>query len=72
MGGNEPDSSDGKTNQETPYAGSILKKRPVCKYFLQKFGSVYGLKQEMSLDEAKISWRGRLIFTTYIPRKIGK
>jgi len=72
MGGNEPDSSGGKTSQETQYAGSILKKRRVYKYFLQKFGSIYGPKQELSLDGATISWRGRLKFTMYIPRKIAK
>jgi hypothetical protein len=72
MGGNKPDSSDGKTSQKTPYAASIFKKRPVYKHFLQKFGSVYGPKQELSLDEATISWRGRLKFTTYIPRKTAK
>jgi len=44
MGGNEPDSFDGKTSQETADAGSVFKKRPVYKYFLQKFGSVYDPK----------------------------
>ena len=57
-----------------------------CKYRIQggysKFGpcmnilyrnlSVYSPKQELSLDETMIPWRGRLKFRTYNPRKITK
>jgi hypothetical protein len=52
--------------------GAYSRKRPVLKYFLQKFGSVYGPKQELSLEEATISWRGRLKFKTYNSRKTAK
>ena len=37
--------------------------------FLQKFRAVYSPKQELSLDEAMIPWRGRLAFRTYNPGK---
>ena len=40
-------------------------------YFVQKFRSVvYSPKQELSLDEAMIPWRGCLKFGTYNPGKI--
>jgi hypothetical protein len=39
-------------------------------YFVQKFRSVYSPKQELSLDEATIPWRGRLKFRSYNPGKI--
>jgi len=44
----------------------------VYKYFVQKFRSVYSPKQELSLDEAMIPWRGRLKLRTYNPGKITK
>jgi len=39
-------------------------------YFVQKFRSVYSPKQELSLDEAMIPWRGHLKFRMYNPGKI--
>jgi len=45
---------------------------PAYEYFVQKFRSVYSPKQELSLDEARIPWRGRLKFKTYNPGKITK
>jgi len=39
-------------------------------YFVQKFRSVYSPKQEPSLDEAMIPWRGCLKFRIYNPGKI--
>jgi len=41
-------------------------------YSVQKFRSVCSPKQELSLDEAVISWRGPLKFRTYNPGKITK
>jgi hypothetical protein len=41
----------------------------VCEYFVQKFRSVYSSKQELSLEEAMIPWRGRLAFRTYNPNE---
>jgi len=41
-------------------------------FSVQKVRSVYSPKQEQSLDEAMISWQGRLKFRTYNPRKITK
>jgi len=41
-------------------------------YSVQKVRSVYSPKQELSLDEAMISWLGHLKFRTYSPRKITK
>ena len=40
---------------------------PVYEYFVQKFRSVYSPKQELSLDETIIPWRGRPAFRTYNP-----
>jgi hypothetical protein len=40
--------------------------------FLQKFGSVYSTKQELSLHEAMIPWRCHLKFRMYNPGKITK
>ena len=45
---------------------------PLYEYFVQKFRSVYSPKQELSLDEAMIAWRGHLKFRTYSPEKITK
>jgi hypothetical protein len=44
----------------------------VYEYSVQKFRSVYSPKQELSLDEATISWQGCLKFRTYSPGKITK
>jgi len=41
-------------------AGMLFKIQPMYEYFLQKFTSVYGPKQELSLDEAMIPWQGHL------------
>jgi hypothetical protein len=38
----------------------------------EKPRSVYSPKQELSVDEAMIPWRGRLKFRTYNPGKITK
>ena len=58
--------------QQTQDSGQLFKIWPVYEYFVQKFRSVYSPKQELSLDEAMISWQGRLKFRTYNPRKITK
>jgi hypothetical protein len=39
-------------------------------YSVQKFRSIYSQIQGPSLDEAMISWQGRLKFRTYNPGKI--
>jgi len=57
-------------NQQTQDSGRLLKIWPVYEYFAQKFRSVYSPKQELSLDESMIPWRGCLKFRTYNPRKI--
>jgi len=44
----------------------------VYEYFVQKFRSVYSPKEELSLDEAMIPWKGHLTFRTYNPGKITK
>ena len=56
-------------SQQTKDSGRLFKIFPVYEYFLQKFRSVYSPKQELSLDEVMISWRGRLSFRTYNPGK---
>jgi len=56
--------------QQTQDSGQLFKIWSVYEYFVQKFRSVYSPKQELSLDEAVIPWRGRLKFRTYNPGKI--
>ena len=58
-------------SQQTQDSGRLLKIWPVYEYFVQKF-RVYSPKQELSLDETMIPWRGRLKFRTYNPGKITK
>ena len=58
--------------QQTQDSGRLFKIWPVYEYFVQKFGSVYSPKQELSLDESMIPWQGRLKFRTYSPGKITK
>ena len=58
---------------ETPLpADRISKVKPLLDYFLPKFQSIFIPKQELSLDEAMIKWRGRLRFKTYNPGKFTK
>jgi len=42
------------SGQQTKDSGRLFKIFPVYEYFLQKFRSVYSLKQELSLEEAMI------------------
>ena len=58
--------------QQTQDSGWLFKIWPIYEYFVQKFRSVYSPKQELSLDEAMIPWRGRLKFRTYNPGKTTK
>jgi len=51
-------------SQQIQQSGRLFKIWPVYEYFVQKFRSVYTPKQEPSLDEAMIPWRGRLKFGT--------
>lgn len=50
----------------------LFKIRPMLDYIVEKFQTVYKPKQELSLHEAMIPWRGRLKFRTYNPAKIVK
>ncbi|TKC40279.1 hypothetical protein EI555_018773, partial [Monodon monoceros] len=50
----------------------ISKVKPFLDYFLPKFRLIYIPKQELSLDEAMIKWRGRLRLKIYNPRKLTK
>jgi len=59
-------------SQQTQDSGWLFKIWPVYEYTVQKLRSVYSPKQEISHDEAMISWRGRLKFRTYNPGKITK
>jgi len=53
-------------------SGRLFKIWSVYEYSVQKVGSVYSPKQELSLDEAMISWRGCLKLRTYNSGKITK
>jgi hypothetical protein len=59
-------------SQQTQDSVSLFKIWPMYEYFVRKFKSVYSPKQELSLDEAMIPWRGRLRFRTYNPGNITK
>jgi len=59
-------------SQQTQDSGWLFKIWPMYEYFVQKFRSVYSPKQELSLDEAMIPWRGRLKFRTYNSGKTTK
>ncbi|GBN06184.1 PiggyBac transposable element-derived protein 4 [Araneus ventricosus] len=50
----------------------LYKIRPLLDYVISKSQSMYVPKQQLSLDEAMIPWRGRLKFKTYNPAKITK
>ncbi|XP_055951474.1 piggyBac transposable element-derived protein 2-like [Argiope bruennichi] len=50
----------------------LYKMRPLLDYVISKSQSMYVPKQQLSLDEAMIPWRGRLKFKTYNPAKITK
>nr|XP_012146326.1 PREDICTED: piggyBac transposable element-derived protein 4-like [Megachile rotundata] len=53
-------------------SGRLFKIQPVLDYFLHKFRTIYKPKQQLSLDEGMIPWRGRLRFRTYNPVKLTK
>uniref|UniRef100_A0A0N5C6W1 DDE_Tnp_1_7 domain-containing protein n=1 Tax=Strongyloides papillosus TaxID=174720 RepID=A0A0N5C6W1_STREA len=60
-------------NEEMTNSSSrLFKIQPVLEYFVHKFNTVYKPKQNLSLDEGMIPWRGRLSFRTYNPGKIVK
>ncbi|XP_055944310.1 piggyBac transposable element-derived protein 2-like [Argiope bruennichi] len=50
----------------------LYKIRPLLDYVISKSQSMYVPKQQLSLDEAMIPWRGRLKFKSYNPAKITK
>ncbi|XP_028349574.1 piggyBac transposable element-derived protein 4 [Physeter macrocephalus] len=60
-------------NSEIPLpADRISKVKPLLDYFLPKFQLIYIPKQELSLDEAMIRWRGQLRFKTCNPGELTK
>jgi len=59
-------------SQQTQDSTRRFKICPVYEYSVQKCRSAYSPKQELSLDNAMIPWRGRLKFRTYNPGKITK
>ena len=52
--------------------GKLAKIKPILDYLSPKFLNVYKPKQQLSLDESIIPWRGRLAFRVYNPGKIIK
>ena len=58
--------------QNAPSRDRLCKIRPLLDYIIPKIQSMYVPKQQLSLDEAMIPWRGRLSFKTYNPAKITK
>ncbi|MGL5708395.1 MAG: transposase, partial [Aeromonas sp.] len=53
-------------------ADRLVKVQFLINYFSIKFANVYKPEQNLSLDEAMIPWKGRLLFKTYNPSKIVK
>ena len=47
----------------------LFKVRPIIDHFLQKFCNMYTPHQDISIDEGMLSWRGRLGFRVYNPKK---
>lgn len=58
--------------QNTNSGDRLYKIRPLLDYIIPKCQSLYTPKQQLSLDEAMIPWRGRISFRTYNPAKITK
>lgn len=60
-------------NQDiTDESDRLFKVRPVLNYFVEKFNNIYKPKQQVSLDESTIPWRGRLFFRVYNAGKLIK
>lgn len=53
-------------------AHRLAKVQPVIDHLRRKFNDVYKPRQQLSLDECIIPWRGRLSIRTYNPGKITK
>jgi hypothetical protein len=53
-------------------ADRLYKIRPILDNCVEKFRKYYKPPQELSLDEAKTPWSGRLRFRMYNPRKVVK
>jgi hypothetical protein len=50
----------------------LFKTDLILKYLDNKYSSLYKLKENISLDEFLILWKGRLGFKQYIPLKAAK
>jgi hypothetical protein len=60
-------------NELQPHSGNrLFRIQPLLDLFLEKFKTVYKPTQQLSLDEAVISWRGRLRIRTYNSAKLTK
>ncbi|XP_053960478.1 piggyBac transposable element-derived protein 4-like [Anastrepha ludens] len=60
-------------NENTTGASDrLIKVRPIIDYFQPKFMKIYKPKQQLSLDEGIIPWRGRLFFRVYNAGKLTK
>ena len=59
-------------NISTENSDRLFKIRPVITYLLSRYKKVYVPKQELSLDEGQMPWRGRLGFKVYNPLKPDK
>ena len=55
--------------RESDLEDRLFKVRPVLAHFLQKFREMYIPNQNISIDEGMLSWRGRLGFRVYNPKK---
>jgi hypothetical protein len=53
-------------------ADRLYKIRPILDNLVENFRKRYKPPQKLSLDEAMITWRGRLRFRTYNPGKLVK
>ncbi|XP_015190455.1 PREDICTED: piggyBac transposable element-derived protein 4-like [Polistes dominula] len=56
----------------TDESDRLYKVRPILNYFSEKFNNIYKPKQQISLHEGIIPWRGRLFFKVYNAENIIK
>ena len=55
--------------QGEPGHDKIFKIRPLVDKLIRAFQTSYSLKSEISIDESMISYKGRLAFLQYLPKK---
>jgi len=55
-----------------PTTDRLYKVRPLLAHLFEKFQSIYGIQQDVSVDESLLLWKGRLVFKQYLPLKCSR